>query len=145
MIRLRQIQKSFQDKSGINDVLRGIDLEVSEGEFVSIMGPSGAGKSLLLGILGMYDSAWQGEYYFLDQAIHRLNPKQRGELNKRYVGFVFQQFHLLNDLTVAENLEIPRSIRKLTRVLIVMIPGFLRHADTRMCSSRMLGDRIILR
>ena len=123
MIRLRQIKKSFQDKSGVNEVLRGIDLEVTEGEFVSVMGPSGAGKSLLLSILGMYDSTWQGEYYFLDQAIHRLNPKQRGELNKRYVGFVFQQFHLLNDLTVAENLEIPRSIRKLTRVLIVMIPG----------------------
>src|SRR6266705_5414622 len=126
MIRLRQIKKSFQDKSGINQVLRGIDLDVMEGEFVSIMGPSGAGKSLLLSVLGMYDSAWQGEYYFLDQAIHRLNPKQRGELNKRYVGFVFQQFHLLDDLTVAENLEMPRSIRKLTRDLIVMIPGFLR-------------------
>ena len=122
MIRLRQIKKSFQDKSGINEVLRGIDLDVMEGEFVSIMGPSGAGKSLLLSILGMYDSAWQGEYYFLDQAIHRLNPKQRGELNKRYVGFVFQQFHLLDDLTVAENLEIPlsyRDIRKSERAALV--------------------------
>ena len=122
MIRLRQIKKSFQDKSGNNDVLRGIDLEVSEGEFVSIMGPSGAGKSLLLSILGMYDSAWQGEYYFLDQAIHRLNSKQRAELNKRYVGFVFQQFHLLDDLTVAENLEIPlsyRDIRKSEREALV--------------------------
>src|SRR5947207_5243356 len=142
MIQLRQIKKSFHDKAGVNEVLRGVDLDVREGEFVSIMGPSGAGKSLLLSILGMYDSAWQGEYSLLDQHIHRLNPKQRGELNKRYVGFVFQQFHLLDDLTVAENLEIPRSIRKLTRVLIVMIPGFLRHADMRMCSSRMLGDRI---
>ena len=122
MIRLRQIKKSFQDKSGVNEVLRGIDLDVMEGEFVSIMGPSGAGKSLLLSILGMYDSAWQGEYYFLDQAIHRLNPKQRGKLNKRYVGFVFQQFHLLDDLTVAENLEIPlsyRDIRKSERVALV--------------------------
>ena len=115
MIRLRQIKKSFQDKSGINEVLRGIDLDVMEGEFVSIMGPSGAGKSLLLSILGMYDSAWQGEYYFLDQAIHPLNPKQRGELNKRYVGFVFQQFHLLDDLTVAENLEIPLSYRDMRK------------------------------
>ena len=122
MIRLRQIKKAFQDKSGINEVLRGIDLDVMEGEFISIMGPSGAGKSLLLSILGMYDSAWQGEYYFLDQAIHRLNPKQRGELNKRYVGFVFQQFHLLDDLTVAENLEIPlsyRDIRKSEREALV--------------------------
>ena len=122
MIRLRQIKKSFQDKSGINEVLRGIDLDVMEGEFVSIMGPSGAGKSLLLSILRMYDSAWHGEYYFLDQAIHRLNPKQRGELNKRYVGFVFQQFHLLDDLTVAENLEMPlsyRGIRKSEREALV--------------------------
>ena len=122
MIRLRQIKKSFQDKSGINEVLCGIDLDVMEGEFVSIMGPSGAGKSLLLSILGMYDSAWQGEYYFLDQAIHRLNPKQRSELNKRYVGFVFQQFHLLDDLTVAENLEVPlsyRDIRKSEREALV--------------------------
>src|SRR5947209_6153278 len=114
MIRLRQIKKAFQDKSGINEVLRGIDLDVMEGEFISIMGPSGAGKSLLLSILGMYDSDWQGEYYFLDQAIHRLNPKQRGEL-KRYVGFVFQQFHLLDDLTVAENLEIPLSYRDMRK------------------------------
>src|SRR5438128_8694324 len=122
MIRLQQIKKCFQDKAGINEVLRGIDLDVMEGEFVSIMGPSGAGKSLLLSILGMYDSAWQGEYYFLDQAIHRLNPKQRSELNKRYVGFVFQQFHLLDDLTVAENLEIPlsyRDIRKSEREALV--------------------------
>ena len=122
MIRLCQIKKSFQDKSGVNDVLRGIDLDVREREFVSIMGPSGAGKSLLLSIFGMYDSAWQGEYYFLDQAIHRLNPKQRGELNKRYVGFVFQQFHLLDDLTVAENLEMPlsyRGIRKSEREALV--------------------------
>jgi len=122
MIQLRQIKKSFQDKSGINEVLRGIDLEISEGEFVCIMGPSGAGKSLLLSILGMYDGAWQGEYYFLDQAIHGLNPKQRSELNKRYVGFVFQQFHLLDDLTVAENLEMPlayRDMRKSEREALV--------------------------
>src|SRR5437773_12365387 len=92
MIRLQQIKKYFQDKAGINEVLRGIDLDVMEGEFVSIMGPSGAGKSLLLSILGMYDSAWQGEYFFLDQAIHRLKPKQRGEHNKRFIGFVFHQF-----------------------------------------------------
>src|SRR6266487_1317384 len=92
MIRLRQLKKAFPDKSGINEVLRGVDLDVREGEFVSIMGPSGAGKSLLLSILGMYGSAWRGEYYYLDQAIHRLNPKQRGELIKRFIGFVFQQF-----------------------------------------------------
>ena len=75
------------------------------------MGPSGAGKSTLLSILGLYDSAWEGEYYFLDQAIHKLKPKERAQLNKRHVGFVFQQYHLLDDLTVAENLDIPLSYR----------------------------------
>lgn len=122
MIKLRNITKRFDDKSGTNHVLRGIDMEVAESEFVSIMGPSGAGKSLLLNILGMYDSAWQGEYFFLDHAIHRLSPKERAALNKRYVGFVFQQFHLLDDLTVAENLDIPlsyRNIKKSERAALV--------------------------
>ena len=115
MIKLRNITKFFEDKSGINHVLRGIDMDVAEGEFVSIMGPSGAGKSLLLNILGMYDGAWKGEYLFLDQSVHRLNPKQRAELNKKHVGFVFQQFHLLDDLTVAENLDIPLSYRSIKK------------------------------
>ena len=115
MIKLRNITKFFEDKSGINHVLRGIDMDVAEGEFVSIMGPSGAGKSLLLNILGMYDSAWKGEYFFLDQTVHRLSPKERAALNKRYVGFVFQQFHLLDDLTVAENLDIPLSYRNIKK------------------------------
>ena len=115
MIQLRSITKFFEDKSGTNHVLRGIDMDVAEGEFVSIMGPSGAGKSLLLNILGMYDGTWKGEYTFLDNKVHRLNPKQRAELNKRYVGFVFQQFHLLDDLTVAENLDIPLSYRNIKK------------------------------
>src|SRR5262249_16103730 len=106
----------------VNEVLRGIDLEVQEREFVSVMGPSGAGKSLLLSILGMYDSSWQGEYYCLDQAIHRLRPKERAELNKRYIGFVFQQIHVLDDLTIGENLDVPlsyRNIRKAEREALV--------------------------
>jgi putative ABC transport system ATP-binding protein len=115
VIKLRNIAKFFEDKSGLNHVLRGIDMDVAEGEFVSIMGPSGAGKSLLLNILGMYDSAWKGEYFFLDQTVHRLSPKERAALNKGYVGFVFQQFHLLDDLTVAENLEIPLSYRNIKK------------------------------
>ena len=115
MIKLRNVTKIFEGKSGINHVLRGIDMDVAEGEFVSIMGPSGAGKSLLLNILGMYDGAWKGEYLFLDQSVHRLNPKQRAELNKQHVGFVFQQFHLLDDLTVAENLDIPLSYRSIKK------------------------------
>jgi ABC-type lipoprotein export system ATPase subunit len=115
VIKLRNIAKFFEDKSGINHVLRGIDMDVAEGEFVSIMGPSGAGKSLLLNILGMYDGAWKGEYLFLNHRVHNLNPKQRAELNKQHVGFVFQQFHLLDDLTVAENLDIPLSYRSIKK------------------------------
>jgi ABC-type lipoprotein export system ATPase subunit len=92
-------------------VLRRINIEIKEGEFVTIMGPSGAGKSTLLSIIGMLDGEWEGEFYFFDQAVHKLRPKQRIELNKRYIGFVFQQYHLLDDLTVAENLDIPLSYR----------------------------------
>jgi ABC-type lipoprotein export system ATPase subunit len=92
-------------------VLRRIDLEVKEGEFVTIMGPSGAGKSTLLSIIGMLDGAWTGEFYFADQPVHKLNPRQRAELNRKYIGFVFQSYHLLDNLTVYENLEIPLSYR----------------------------------
>src|SRR5881397_3477543 len=79
------------------------------------MGPSGAGKSTLLSIIGLYDSAWEGEYCLFDQLVHQLPPKQRAALNKRHVGFVFQQFHLLDNLTVAENLDIPLSYRDVRR------------------------------
>jgi ABC-type lipoprotein export system ATPase subunit len=79
------------------------------------MGPSGAGKSTLLSILGMLDGAWSGEYYFLGEAVHKLKPRDRMELNKHYIGFVFQQYHLLDDLTVAENLDIPLSYRNIRR------------------------------
>ena len=92
-------------------MLRRIDLTIREGEFVTIMGPSGAGKSTLLGILGMLDHAWTGEFHFLGEPVHTLSPKKRVELNKRYIGFVFQKYHLLDDLTVYENLEIPLSYR----------------------------------
>ncbi len=92
-------------------VLRRIDLDVKEGEFVSVMGPSGAGKSTLLHVLGMHDSAWTGEYHLVDQPVHALDRKRRAELQKRTIGFVFQSYHLLDDLTVYENLEIPLSYR----------------------------------
>ena len=92
-------------------VLRRINLDIREGEFITIMGPSGAGKSTLLSIIGMLDGGWEGEFYFLDQPVHKLDPKKRIELNKRYMGFVFQQYHLLDSLTVAENLDIPLSYR----------------------------------
>jgi ABC-type lipoprotein export system ATPase subunit len=92
-------------------VLRRINLEIKEGEFITIMGPSGAGKSTLLSIMGMLDGGWEGEFFFLEQPVHKLDPKKRMELNKLCIGFVFQQYHLLDDLTVAENLDIPLSYR----------------------------------
>src|SRR5688572_16053120 len=111
MIRLKNLEKCYRTKAGMNYVLRQINLEIAAGEFVTFMGPSGAGKSTLLGILGMYDHDWEGEYWLADQPVHRVSPKQRAALNKQLVGFVFQQFHLLEDLTVAENLDVPLSYR----------------------------------
>ncbi|HXP61061.1 MAG TPA: ABC transporter ATP-binding protein [Dongiaceae bacterium] len=115
MIQLRNVEKCFKTRAGFSYVLRQITLDIAEGEFITIMGPSGAGKSTLLAILGMYDHAWEGEFLFSEQPVHQLNPKQRAVLNKRFVGFVFQQFHLLDDLTVAENLDIPLSYRDVKR------------------------------
>jgi ABC-type lipoprotein export system ATPase subunit len=115
MLKLRNLEKSFDTKAGKVFVLRRIDLDVKPGEFVTVMGPSGAGKSTLLGILGMLDAQWQGEFWFLDQPVHRMSLKQRAELNKANIGFVFQQYHLLDNLTVYENLEIPLSYRNISR------------------------------
>ena len=115
LISLRNVEKSYPVGVGRTYVLRRIDADVREGEFVSIMGPSGAGKSTLLHILGMHDSAWSGEYYFMDQAVHTLSPKHRAELHKKHIGFVFQSYHLLDNLTVYENLEIPLSYRNVSR------------------------------
>lgn len=111
MISLVNIEKSYPVGPGRYYVLRRITAEVKDGEFVTIMGPSGAGKSTLLSIIGMLDGSWTGEFYFLEQPVHKLNLKQRAELNKKYIGFVFQQYHLLDSLTVAENLDIPLSYR----------------------------------
>ena len=115
MIRLCDLEKCYKTKAGFYYVLRQIDLEVDEGEFMTFMGPSGAGKSTLLSILGMLDGDWEGEYSFFEHPIHRLSQKERVALNTRYIGFVFQQFHLLDDLTVAENLDIPLSYRDVKR------------------------------
>lgn len=115
MIRLNNIEKYFEQGPTRTYVLRRVNLETREGEFISIMGPSGAGKSTLLHLIGMHDMAWSGEYYFLDQPIHRLSKKDRSELYKRYIGFVFQSYHLLDDLTVYENLEIPLTYRNVKR------------------------------
>jgi len=115
MIKLHNIEKFYQHGVSRTYVLRRVCLDVKEGEFVSIMGPSGAGKSTLLHIVGMHDSAWTGEYYFLDQEVHALAPKARAALHKQYIGFVFQSYHLLDNLTVYENLEVPLSYRNVKR------------------------------
>ena len=111
MISLRNVERCYQTRAGQTYVLRQVNLEIAAGDFITIMGPSGAGKSTLLAILGFYDHGWEGEYVFRDQAVHRLGLKERAALNKAHVGFVFQQFHLLDDLTVAENLDVPLSYR----------------------------------
>jgi putative ABC transport system ATP-binding protein len=115
MISMRSIEKAFSHGVAKTYVLRRIDLDIKAGEFVSIMGPSGAGKSTLLHILGMHDQSWTGEYYFDDVAVHSLNPKKRADLRNRNIGFVFQSYHLLDDQTVAENLELPLSYRDVSR------------------------------
>jgi putative ABC transport system ATP-binding protein len=111
VISLSNVERSYQTGPTRTYVLRRIDLAIREGEFVTIMGPSGAGKSTLLGILGMLDHAWTGEFRFLGEAVHALPARKRVELNKQYIGFVFQKYHLIDDLTVYENLEIPLSYR----------------------------------
>ena len=115
MIKLGNLEKFYESGAGRTYVLRQINVEVKEGEFVTIMGPSGAGKTTLLSILGMLDGAWNGEYWLYDNPVHELKVKHRNELHKRYIGFVFQQYHLLDDLTVYENLDIPLSYRNVKR------------------------------
>ena len=111
MIALRNLEKFYEGGYGRSYVLRRINLDIREGEFVTIMGPSGAGKSTLLSIIGMLDGAWTGEFEFYDHPVHRMKPKERVELNKKYIGFVFQSYHLIDNLTVYENLDIPLSYR----------------------------------
>jgi ABC-type lipoprotein export system ATPase subunit len=122
MISLRNVEKYFEHGPTKTFVLRRVSIDIKEGEFVSVMGPSGAGKSTLLHVLGMHDSAWSGEYQLYGQPVHRLSKKERLELQKKYIGFVFQSYHLLDSLTVYENLDIPlsyRNIRKQERDSIV--------------------------
>ncbi len=116
MIELKHIERFYPLAKGqFFYVLRDVNLKIEEGDFVSIMGPSGAGKSSLLHVLGMHDNAWTGEYFFEEAAVHKLKPKDRSTLRNEQIGFVFQQYHLLDDLTVYENLDIPLSYRHVNK------------------------------
>jgi putative ABC transport system ATP-binding protein len=122
VIRLRDVGKHVETRAGRINLLNHVNLEVPRGEFLSIMGPSGAGKTTLLNVLGMFDGAFTGEYELLGRAVQRMKEKDRRSLNKESIGFVFQQYHLLDDLTVYENLEIPlsyRDVRKAERAGMV--------------------------
>src|SRR6185312_844609 len=99
LIQLRNVEKTVKSPAGTAWLLRRINLNIKEGEFVTVMGPSGAGKTTLLSIVGMLDDGWAGEYVFADKLVHKLDRKKRADLNRRYIGFVFQSYHLLDNLT----------------------------------------------
>jgi putative ABC transport system ATP-binding protein len=113
MIKLNHIQKRYNTRAGFAYVLQQINLTIEQGEFITIMGPSGAGKTTLLNIIGMLDGEWEGEYYLAENPVHELKPRQRMALNRQYIGFVFQNFNLLDNLTVYENLDVPLSYRNI--------------------------------
>lgn len=115
MIQLKNLERSYKTPAGQTWALRRINMEIREGEFITIMGPSGAGKSSLLNVLALLDDAWDGEYWFRDQAVHDLKRKQRSEVAKRNIGMVFQSYHLLDDLTVQENIDLPLSYKDIPR------------------------------
>ncbi|PRX56842.1 ABC transporter ATP-binding protein [Flagellimonas meridianipacifica] len=112
LLQLKNIFKWVNSGGQRIFLLKDVNLEVSEGEFISIMGPSGSGKSTLLNVIGMLDGFDEGEYHFLDESVHSLKEKHRSNLYKEYIGFVFQSYHLLDDLTVKENLEMPLLYKK---------------------------------
>src|ERR1700685_2894181 len=111
MIQLKNIDRSYKTGAGRTWVLRRVNLDIREGEFITVMGPSGAGKSSLLNVLAFLDDQWQGEYWLREQAVHEMKRKQRAELAKRNIGMVFQSYHLLDDLTVRENIDLPLSYK----------------------------------
>jgi putative ABC transport system ATP-binding protein len=115
MIQLKNLERSYKTPAGQTWVLRRVNLDIREGEFITIMGPSGAGKSSLLNVLALLDDAWEGEYWFREEAVHQMKRKQRAELAKRNVGMVFQSYHLLDDLTVQENIDLPLSYKDIPR------------------------------
>ncbi|MFM7428564.1 MAG: ABC transporter ATP-binding protein [Flammeovirgaceae bacterium] len=107
MLKLQKIDKYIDSRFQRTFILKGVDLEVQQGEFVTIMGPSGAGKSSLMNIIGMLDEPSAGEYYFFDEPVHKMREKQKSEMHKNYIGFIFQAYHLIDELTVYENIETP--------------------------------------
>lgn len=115
MIQLRNVERSYKTGAGQTWVLRRINLDIQQGEFLTIMGPSGAGKSSLLNVLALLDDQWQGEYWLQDEAAHKMNRRQRADLAKRKIGMVFQSYHLLDDLTVQENIDLPLSYKDMPR------------------------------
>ena len=115
MIQLKNLERSYKTAAGETWVLRRIDLTIPEGQFLTIMGPSGAGKSSLLNALALLDDQWAGEYWFRDEAVHRMKRKDRAELAKRNIGMVFQSYHLLDDLTVQENIDLPLSYKDIPK------------------------------
>ncbi len=115
LVRLHKLDRVYPLKGGPFYALRNIDLEIRSGDFVSIMGPSGSGKSSLLNVLGFHDAGWRGEFWFGGAAVHSLSKSSRVDLQRQTIGFVFQSYHLLEDLTVYENLEIPLSYRNYSK------------------------------
>src|SRR6266576_5188486 len=115
MIQLKNVERSYKTGAGQTWVLRRINMGIQQGEFITVMGPSGAGKSSLLNVLALLDDQWLGEYWFRDQAAHDLKRKGRGELAKKNIGMVFQSYHLLDDLTVQENIDLPLSYKDVAR------------------------------
>jgi ABC-type lipoprotein export system ATPase subunit len=115
MIQLKNIDRSYKSGAGQTWVLRRVALDIQQGEFITVMGPSGAGKSSLLNVLALLDDQWAGEYWFRERAVHELKRKQRSELAKSNIGMVFQSYHLLDDLTVEENIDLPLSYKDIPR------------------------------
>jgi len=115
MIQLKSVERSYKTPAGQTWVLRRINLEIREGEFITVMGPSGAGKSSLLNVLALLDDSWEGEYWFHDQAVHDMKRKHRADIAKKNIGMVFQSYHLLDDLTVQENIDLPLSYKDIPR------------------------------
>ncbi|HEV8506368.1 MAG TPA: ABC transporter ATP-binding protein [Chitinophagaceae bacterium] len=107
MLELKGIYKWVNTGVNRTFILKDVDLSVKQGEFISIMGPSGSGKSTLLNVIGMLDDFNEGEYHFMHESVHKLKEKQRSALYKQYIGFVFQAYHLIDELTVYENIETP--------------------------------------